>query len=593
MLLLNAKNRKHFPGRWYAVPATVTALALLATGVPAFAGKPPSGAGLGASALHDVVFHGLQVAVPADWTVVDLTATPDACLRLDKPAIFLGPVGDQSACPAHLIGGAPVLHLDLLSGPTLAALGRAPLLTLAPGADPTSVSLPSAGPVGVAVEGAGVLATATYAPDRAAVMRRVVAGAQVLADAQPGLADPGASQQAQPLGRFRVPGTYIGKGFDTCGAPSQELMDAWRQNSDYASIGVYIGGISRGCSQPNLTPAWVAAQVANGWHLIPTYVGRQAPCSGFHYRVSYDPDTAFSQGSVEAQDAVADAQALGMVAPSTIYNDMEGYNNSLPRCKAGVLSYLSGWTHALHSLGYQSAVYSSASSGISDLSENYDGVEYRRPDDIWMAWWNGRADVDGGGYVPDSQWSTHRRDHQSAGNVRETYGGHALLIDRDYLDVSVAVPPPRGCPTNLDLHRYPMISPGAEGPAVRAAQCLLARAGFDPGVATGIFGWRMASALRAFKDSRGMNAGDSSIRRWAWTAIASAGPQQFLSFGVQSVRVRKVQRALRARLQRAVPITGYFGGPTRRAVLEYQRLRHMRATGTVGVPTWGALKGGL
>ncbi len=55
-------------------------------------------------------------------------------------------------------------------------------------------------------------------------------------------------------------------------------MAAWA-SSPYRAVGVYIGGVNRACSQPNLTSSWVATQTEAGWHLIPTYVGLQAPTS--------------------------------------------------------------------------------------------------------------------------------------------------------------------------------------------------------------------------------------------------------------------------------------------------------------------------
>lgn len=76
----------------------------------------------------------------------------------------------------------------------------------------------------------------------------------------------------------------------------------------------------------------------NGWHLIPTYVGSQAPCTSFGHTVSTDPATARSQGTAEADDAVAQAQALGIPAGSVLYNDMEGYDNTNSSCSTGVLN---------------------------------------------------------------------------------------------------------------------------------------------------------------------------------------------------------------------------------------------------------------
>ncbi len=540
--------------------------------------------------LRTVSFHGYRLEIPRQWRVVDLTAEPHACLRFDTPAVYLGHAGDQRACPAHLIGGAPGLHLEALDAHSLAA--TRPTLTVRPSDDVQAVRLPSRGPVSVAVEGAGVLVTSVYGETSAALVQTILAGAAVLPDAHPGLVGSFPPAQEAPVVGVSVPGTYLGKGFDACTAPSQTVMDAWRASSDYASVGVYIGGVSRGCSQANLTAAWVSRQVSSGWHLVATYVGRQAPCTNFQNRISYDVSTAAAQGRAEASDAVAKASALGMVAPSTVYSDMEGYDNTNASCVAAVLSYLSGWTYALHAQAYEAGVYSSASSGIHDLSAHHGSSNYHRPDDIWIAWWNSLADVDGGTYVPDAQWTNHQRIHQYAGNVTESHGGYTVQIDRDFLDVSSAVSPPRGCPTDLNFAAYPLVKRGDQGRLVTAAQCLLARSGFSPGVATGIFGWRAAAAARAFKASVGLASDDATLRRWAWTALTSAGPTKFLDSGSRGSRVRKVQRALTARLQRTVDISGKYDAATRRAVLAYQGAVGMNQTGTVGPVTWTALHAG-
>ena len=34
--------------------------------------------------------HGYEVTVPASWPVIDLAADPTACVRLDRPAVYLG-----------------------------------------------------------------------------------------------------------------------------------------------------------------------------------------------------------------------------------------------------------------------------------------------------------------------------------------------------------------------------------------------------------------------------------------------------------------------------------------------------------------------
>src|SRR4051812_31723719 len=70
------------------------------------------------------------------------------------------------------------------------------------------------------------------------------------------------------------PGSFTGSAFDACTAPPAASMTAWKA-SPYKAIGIYIGGVSRGCTQANLTAAWVQQQVTAGWKLLPLYVGPQ------------------------------------------------------------------------------------------------------------------------------------------------------------------------------------------------------------------------------------------------------------------------------------------------------------------------------
>ena len=99
-------------------------------------------------------------------------------------------------------------------------------------------------------------------------------------------------------------------------------MAAWL-SSPYRAVGVYLGGANIGlCCQPNLTAAWVSRESAAGWHLIPTYVGLQAPsnscgCQGI------DRGRAAAQGSAAAGDAIAHAASVGLGAGNPIYTDME------------------------------------------------------------------------------------------------------------------------------------------------------------------------------------------------------------------------------------------------------------------------------
>ena len=228
-------------------------------------------------------------------------------------------------------------------------------------------------------------------------------------------------------------GSYFnGLGFDACSAPPVTTMTAWL-SSPYRAIGVYIGGANRGCSQPNLTSAWVATQIAAGWTLIPTYVGLPAPspacgCSGI------TPNQAAAQGTAAADDAVLQAAALGIGLGNPIYFDMEGYSRTSTNTSA-VLTFLDAWTERLHQRGYVSGVYGSAGSTVADLVAQYQ-LGLSEPDDIWIAHYDG-LQTTSDSYVPSTYWANHQRLRQYRGGHKETWGGVTLNIDNDYLDGAV------------------------------------------------------------------------------------------------------------------------------------------------------------
>jgi hypothetical protein len=227
---------------------------------------------------------------------------------------------------------------------------------------------------------------------------------------------------------------FTGLGFDACTAPSRRSMSAWGK-SPYRAIGIYIGGVNRGCSQPNLTASWVADHVAAGWHLIPTYVGLQAPTSSCGSCAKLSASSAASQGTAAASDAVAAARAVAIGPGSPIYFDMESYSRS-SSASGATLAFLAAWTARLHALGYDSGVYSSGASGIADLAAKLGGG-YLEPDELWFANWNGRASAAPDPYVPAGAWIGHRI-HQYAGGHNETYGGVTINIDNDYVEGSTA-----------------------------------------------------------------------------------------------------------------------------------------------------------
>ncbi len=129
------------------------------------------------------------------------------------------------------------------------------------------------------------------------------------------------------------------------------------------------------------------------------------------------------------------AQGLGIGAGNPIYDDMEQYTTGATNSST-VLAYLSGWTGQLHAEGYLSGVYSSASSGITDLVKA-DGTGYAEPDDLWIAHWDGQPTTSDS-YVPSSDWANQQRIRQYQGDHSVTYGGVTLDIDSDYLDGATA-----------------------------------------------------------------------------------------------------------------------------------------------------------
>lgn len=245
-----------------------------------------------------------------------------------------------------------------------------------------------------------------------------------------GSALPMASARAKTAARSGA--VFTGLGFDACSAPSARSMNAWL-SSPYRAVGVYIGGVNRACSQPNLTPEWVAAQTAAGWHLIPTYVGLQAPTSACSSCAKLSASRATAQGVEAAVDAVEEAAAVAMGPGSPIYFDMESYSRT-SSATAATLAFLEAWTKKLHELGYVSGVYSSSSSGIADLAGQF-GTGYELPDHLWIANWNGSQST-ADPAVPAGAWTPHRRIHQYQGGHNETYGGVAINIDNDYVDAA-------------------------------------------------------------------------------------------------------------------------------------------------------------
>jgi hypothetical protein len=380
-------------------------LVALAAVVSACALAPAAGA-------RTVHYAGQAVKVPAGYEVVRVKPGSTTCTRLDRRAVYLGAPSKAQRCPA---------------GPIL---GRHRAIVVTAGGKRPTQSLLRATPLAGARLGAAQPGVAQAGKARSLVRPRA---------ARPGAAH---ASKAPAVATASVGGSvFTGLGFDACSAPSTKAMAAWAE-SPFRGVGIYIGGENSACSQPNLSASWVSAQTTAGWHLIPTYVGLQAPTSACSSCAKLTPAGAVSQGMAAAEDAVSAASAIGIGSGSPIYFDMEAYSPTTSATSA-VLAFLEAWTEKLHALGYQSGVYSSSSSGIVDLAKAYADPTYASPDNIWTANWNEREDTLDP-VLPVSAWPNHQRIHQFRGGHNETWGGQTINIDSDYVDgatVGVGTPP--------------------------------------------------------------------------------------------------------------------------------------------------------
>jgi hypothetical protein len=220
-------------------------------------------------------------------------------------------------------------------------------------------------------------------------------------------------------------------------------MQTWWNASPYTFFGLYLGGIHFPSFCSKADAAWVSSAHAQGWSFIPTWVGLQAPCSGYKHVMSSDPVTSYQEGRHEAEAASVAAAAVGLtkygLGGTVIYYDMETFSGASLECRQAAAAFMNGWTERLGELGNLAGGYGARNSYVADWAS----IEHT-PGNIWAASWY--AD----GYDPYASvngitwlvglWTNHQRIRQYAGDVSNTWGGVSLAIDINVADGTVAMP---------------------------------------------------------------------------------------------------------------------------------------------------------
>jgi photosystem II stability/assembly factor-like uncharacterized protein len=231
--------------------------------------------------------------------------------------------------------------------------------------------------------------------------------------------------------------------FDQCHLPTSAQMQTWWNYSPYRITNVYLGGglLYHKCIVPDAS--WISAIRNQGWGIIPTWVGPQAPCSSYKLHMSSDPVIAYQQGQAEADAASLAAWQIGLTGSgmggTILYYDMENFNPANWACRQAAQSFISGWTERLHYLGNRAGAYGGGcTSYVSDWAD-----AIYPPDNLWVAAYISPAryrknvSLFGITCLPDNLWVNHQRIRQYAAGHNETWGNVTFNIDSNIADAEV------------------------------------------------------------------------------------------------------------------------------------------------------------
>lgn len=166
-----------------------------------------------------------------------------------------------------------------------------------------------------------------------------------------------------------------------------------------------------------------------------------------------------------------------------------------------------------------------------------------------------------------------------------------------WMDGASQVQAPAALASVAALASEPVLRQGSRGAAVAKMQTLLAKAGFNPGPADGIFGSGTTRALKQFQAAAKLGA-DGICGKKTWAALESSfepappsKPRPTLKQGATGSAVVELQTLLqKAGIE--VGVDGRFGPGTKEAVEAYQYSRGLKVDGVVGQGVWGALTSG-
>lgn len=143
------------------------------------------------------------------------------------------------------------------------------------------------------------------------------------------------------------------------------------------------------------------------------------------------------------------------------------------------------------------------------------------------------------------------------------------------------------------LPAYPVLQPGAEGPAVRALQCFLNDADYGPVSVDGVYGAQTRAAVTKVEAGfEGPPPRPGRIDAGVWVLLISRTlGDATLEMGSKGADVVTLQRALRA-AGGSVTVDGSFGAQTKKVVQRFQRANRVGDDGVVGEDTLFLLKMG-